>query len=258
MRFVTIRKDGAELAGVVTKNGVLPVKDLNRAKGTAWEEELFSLIEAQQIPRLTAWYNAGGREELEKLPGMIPKEEAVCAPLYRNPKRIFGIGLNYADHAADIGDAAPKGFPGSFFKMPDTLIGYGDEIHLPKMKEAQRTTAEAELGIIMGKDCRDVDEEHWEETIVGCTTILDMTEESILKGNDFVDGNPRYLCIAKNFPTSSIRTSQPQTSRTKIIPSCTWQRLRMHTKLSENSKDQNRHSALQRNGGSVSIWPNIC
>lgn len=201
MRFVTIRKDGAELAGVVTKNGVLPVKDLNRAKGTAWEEELFSLIEAQQIPRLTAWYNAGGREELEKLPGMIPKEEAVCAPLYRNPKRIFGIGLNYADHAADIGDAAPKGFPGSFFKMPDTLIGYGDEIHLPKMKETQRTTAEAELGIIMGKDCRDVDEEHWEEAVVGYTTILDMTEESILKGNDFVDGNPRYLCIVKNFPT---------------------------------------------------------
>lgn len=169
MRFVTIRKDGAELAGVVTKNGVLPVKDLNRAKGTAWEEDLFSLIEAQQIPRLTAWYNAGGMEKLEKLPGMIPKEEAVCAPLYRNPKRIFGIGLNYADHAADIGDAAPK-----------------------------------------------------------------------------------------NFPTSSIWISQPQTSRTKIIPSCTWQRLRMHAKLSENSKDQNRHSALQRNGGSVSIWPNIC
>lgn len=46
MRFVTIRKDGAELAGVVTKNGVLPVKDLNRAKGTVWEEDLFSLIEA--------------------------------------------------------------------------------------------------------------------------------------------------------------------------------------------------------------------
>ena len=28
-----------------------------------------------------------------------------------------------------------------------------------------------------------------------------MTEESILKGNDYVSGNPRYLCIVKNFPT---------------------------------------------------------
>ena len=53
----------------------------------------------------------------------------------------------------------------------------------------------------MGRDCRDVSEEDWQSAIVGYTTILDMTEESILKGNDFVPGNPRYLCIVKNFPT---------------------------------------------------------
>lgn len=85
--------------------------------------------------------------------------------------------------------------------MADTLIGPGDEIKLPKLKEATRTTAEAELGIILGKECRDVDEENWRDVIAGFTTILDMTEESILKGNEFVDGNPRYLTIVKNFPT---------------------------------------------------------
>lgn len=85
--------------------------------------------------------------------------------------------------------------------MADTLIGPNDDILLPKLKEAQKTTAEAELGIIMGRDCRDVPEEEWESAIVGYTTILDMTEESILKGNDFVPGNPRYLTIVKNFPT---------------------------------------------------------
>ena len=85
--------------------------------------------------------------------------------------------------------------------MADTLIGPGDEIKLPALKEAQKTTAEAELGVIMGRDCRDVSEENWQDAIVGYTTILDMTEESILKGNDFVSGNPRYLCIVKNFPT---------------------------------------------------------
>ena len=53
----------------------------------------------------------------------------------------------------------------------------------------------------MGKDCRDVSEENWQDAIVGYTTILDMTEESILKGNDYVSGNPRYLTIVKNFPT---------------------------------------------------------
>ena len=85
--------------------------------------------------------------------------------------------------------------------MADTLIGYGDEICLPKLKEACRTTAEAELGIIIGRDCRDISEENWLDVIAGFTTILDMTEESFLKGNEFLEGNPRYLTIAKNFPT---------------------------------------------------------
>ena len=162
---------------------------------------MYELICAGQIPGMTAWYNEGGKEELEKMRGMIPKEKAVYAPLYRNPRRIFGIGLNYTEHAGDIGSAAPTGFPGSFFKQADTLIGPGDEIKLPALREAQKTTAEAELGIIMGWDCRDVAEENWEQAIVGYTTVLDMTEESILKGNDYVQGNPRYLTIVKNFPT---------------------------------------------------------
>lgn len=201
MRLTSIQHSGAEVAGIVTSKGVLPVAAVNAAKGTAWKSDMMSLIQAGEIPAMTDWYNTGGRAELEGMAGLIPWEEVVCAPLYRDPKRIFGIGLNYVDHAGDIGAAAPTGFPGSFFKMADTLIGPGDEIRLPKLKEAQKTTAEAELGIIMGKDCRDVSEENWQDAIVGYTTILDMTEESILKGNDYVSGNPRYLTIVKNFPT---------------------------------------------------------
>lgn len=201
MRLATIKYNGKELAGIVTDKGILPIAALNAAKGTAWKEEMYDLICAQQVLGLTQWYNQGGKEELETIPGLVPTEQVVYAPLYRNPRRIFGIGLNYVEHAGDIGSAAPTGFPGSFFKMADTLIGPGDEIKLPALKEAQKTTAEAELGVIMGRDCRDVSEEDWESAIVGYTTVLDMTEESILKGNDYVSGNPRYLCIVKNFPT---------------------------------------------------------
>ena len=201
MRLATIKLNNKEVAGIVAGKGILPVAELNRQTGSSWKEDMMSLIQAQEIPEMTKWYNEGGKEEIEKLDGIVPKAEVVYAPLYRNPKRIFGIGLNYVDHAGDIGSAAPQGFPGSFFKMADTLIGPGDEIHLPTLKEAQKTTAEAELGVIMGKDCRDVSEENWLDAVVGYTTILDMTEESILKGNDFVKGNPRYLCIVKNFPT---------------------------------------------------------
>jgi len=201
MRFATIKLNGSEVAGVVAANGILPIAALNAAKGTDWKTDMMSLIVAGEIPEMTAWYNDGGKDEIDKMEGLVPFDEVVYAPLYRNPKRIFGIGLNYVDHAGDIGSAAPTGFPGSFFKQADTLVGHGDDIKTPALKEAQKTTAEAELGIILGKDCRDVAEEDWEKVIVGYTTILDMTEESILKGNDYVKGNPRYLTIVKNFPT---------------------------------------------------------
>ena len=201
MRLATIKLGGAEVAGIVTEKGILPIHALNAAKGTAWKENLYDLIVEDQLKGLTNWYNEGGKEELAELSGTVPYEKVEYAPLYRNPRRIFGIGLNYVDHAGDIGSAAPQGFPGSFFKMADTLIGPGDEIHMPALKEAQKTTAEAELGVILGKDCRDVSEENWLDAVAGYTTILDMTEESILKGNEFLKGDPRYLTIAKNFPT---------------------------------------------------------
>ena len=185
MRLATIKLNGKEIAGIVTESGILPIAALNAAKGTAWREEMYELICAQQVPGLTRWYNEGGKDELETIPGLVPQDQVEYAPLYRNPRRIFGIGLNYAEHAGDIGNAPPQGFPGSFFKMADTLIGPGDEIQLPTLKEAQKTTAEAELGVIMGRDCRDVAQEDWQSAIVGYTTILDMTEESILKGNDY-------------------------------------------------------------------------
>ncbi len=200
MRFATIKNNGKEEAGIVSPKGIVTIANLNKICNINYDTDLYELICAGSIPKMVKWFKNGGNVTLNNMES-IPFEKVVYGPLYRNPKRIFGIGLNYVDHAGDIGSAVPKGFAGSFFKMPDTLIGPNDEIRLPKLKEAQRTTAEAELGIIMGKDCRDVSLENWQDAIVGYTTILDMTEESILKGNDYVSGNPRYLTIVKNFPT---------------------------------------------------------
>ena len=201
MRLSTIKLNGEEIAGIVTNKGVIPLRAINAATNSAWEEDMFSLIKADHVKPLTDWYNDGGKYELDEMPGIVAKKDVVYAPLYRTPPHIFGIGLNYVDHAGDIGDAAPQGFPGSFFKFADTLIGPGDEIHLPMLKESTKVTAEAELGIIFSKKCRDVSEENWRDVIAGFTTILDMTEESFLKGNEYINGNPRYLTICKCFPT---------------------------------------------------------
>lgn len=195
MRLATIYTQGKELAGIVIPGGIYPIQTLNTYKGTAWKTDMMALIQAEEIPGLTYWYNHGGKEEIDLLPGVIPYEHVQYAPLYRNPQRIFGIGLNYADHAGDLGEQAPVGFPGSFYKPASTIIGYGDEIHIPRMAEAQKTTAEAELGIILGKDCKFIDESDWQQYVVGYTTILDMTEESILRQN------PRFLTLVKGFDT---------------------------------------------------------
>ncbi len=194
MRVATIKIDGGEFAGIVANRGIVPVAEVNRVKETDWETGLYELICTEQLKGLTTWYNDGGKEELETME-CVPFEKVQYAPLYRNPQRIFGIGLNYVDHAGDLGEGAPKTFPGSFYKPASCIAGPGDEICIPALPEAEKTTGEAELGIIMGKKCKYIEEDAWEDYIAGYTTILDMTEESILRQN------PRFLTLVKGFDT---------------------------------------------------------
>jgi 2-keto-4-pentenoate hydratase/2-oxohepta-3-ene-1,7-dioic acid hydratase in catechol pathway len=77
---------------------------------------------------------------------------------------------------------------------PDTaIIGYGDEIRIPMLSE--KTTAEAELGVVIGRRCKDVPREKWMEVVAGFTTVIDVTAEDILRRN------PRYLTMSKSFDT---------------------------------------------------------
>ena len=194
MRLATIKLNGTEQAAVVTARGVVTVETLNKVKNTSWLTQMYDMICEEEIPEMTKWYNDGGKEELESM-DYIPFEQVQYGPLYRNPQRIFGIGLNYKDHAGDLGEGAPVGFPGSFYKPASCIAGPGDNVCIPALEEAKKTTGEAELGIIMGKKCKFIEEKDWQDYIVGYTTILDMTEESILRLN------PRYLTIVKGFDT---------------------------------------------------------
>jgi 2-keto-4-pentenoate hydratase/2-oxohepta-3-ene-1,7-dioic acid hydratase in catechol pathway len=96
-------------------------------------------------------------------------------------------------HAADLAEKAPSDEPASFMKPDTTIIGPGDLIHIPLQSE--KTTGEAELGIILGRECKNVPEKDWLSAVAGFTTILDMTAEDILRRN------PRYLTRAKSFDT---------------------------------------------------------
>ncbi len=192
MRLATIKLNGAEVAAIVTAAGVVPVEEVNKKLNQDWPTDMLEIITSGQLEKLNDWYRAGGKEKVEALDA-IPREKAVFAPLYRRPRKIWGIGLNYVDHASDLAEKAPNEEPASFMKPDTAIIGHMDTIKIPLQSE--KTTAESELGVIFGKQCKDVEREDWLSVVAGFTTIIDMTTEDILRKN------PRFLTRAKSFDT---------------------------------------------------------
>ena len=183
MRLASIQLDGKEEAAVMTEQGIVPVKTVNAQHGYAWPTDLFSLIHQGLSTKLL---------DLASETPALELNEVQFGPLYRHPRKIWGIGLNYREHAKDLGAPYPTE-PASFIKGDQTIIGSGDTIELPP--QSQRVTAEAELGVIIGRVCRNVSEEEAEEYIAGVCLIIDMTAEDILQRN------PRFLTRSKNFDT---------------------------------------------------------
>lgn len=193
MRLATIRLNDSETAAIVTSGGVIPVEAVNRLFKKSWPINMFEIIQTGALDEMNAWYRAGGRTAIETSDSIIKKGEVKFAPLYRHPRKIWGIGLNYVDHAGDLSEKAPTVAPASFAKFDTTVIGPGDQIKIPVQSE--KTTAEAELGIILGKQCKDIEEKDWLSVVAGFTTLIDMTAEDILRIN------PRFLTRSKNFDT---------------------------------------------------------
>ena len=192
MRLASIEIGGDEVAAVVWAGGALPVAELLDPGG--WPADLFSLLENGRLEDLRRSWNALSEAELRDLAGRaVPVDDLSYAPLYRRPRKIWGIGLNYVEHAGDLDESAPSEEPASFMRPDTTIIGPGDGIRLPE--GIGRVTAEAELAVIIGREAKDVSEEEAPSIIAGFTTVLDMTAEDVLRKN------PRYLTRAKSFDT---------------------------------------------------------
>ena len=191
MRLTSLRMDGAEPAALVRPSGAVPLRSVNEAFGTSWPGTVQELLEGGQIDALRDWVAAADAAKLDGL--ALPQDGLSYAPLYRRPRKIWGIGLNYVEHAADLSEKAPSTEPASFLKPDTAIIGPGDPIRIPP--QSQRTTAEGELGVVIGRECKDVDEADAPSVVAGFTTIVDMTAEDIL------EKNPRYLTRSKSFDT---------------------------------------------------------
>ncbi|NIM51279.1 MAG: fumarylacetoacetate hydrolase [Gemmatimonadales bacterium] len=194
MRLATLRIGKDEEACFVTDQGFVPIAAVNTALDTDWPEGILPLIGKGTLDVLNTWYRDEGKEKLDQMVEQaISANKAVLAPLYRRPRKIWGIGLNYVEHAADLSEVAPTTAPASFMKPDTTIIGYGDSIEIPL--QSSRTTAEAELGVVIGRLSKNVEQEDWLRSVAGFTTIIDVTAEDILRQN------PRYLTMSKSFDT---------------------------------------------------------
>lgn len=194
MRLATLKRDGSEEAYVLTSAGLIALRSLNAKDRTDWPVEMLPLLESGRLDDLRCTFDQDGpRWACDLAAEAVDPATAPYAPLYRRPRKLWGIGLNYRAHAADLDEKAPSSEPASFLKPDTALIGPGDTIKLPKL--SQKTTGEAELAIIFGRTCRDVPKDDWLSVVAGFTCVLDMTAEDILRRN------PRNLTQCKSFDT---------------------------------------------------------
>ncbi|HEY2725141.1 MAG TPA: fumarylacetoacetate hydrolase family protein [Pseudonocardiaceae bacterium] len=88
------------------------------------------------------------------------------------PTKIIGIGKNYADHASEMGSAAPAN-PIMFLKPNTTVIGPGAPIKLPA--DSEQVDYEGELALVIGRPCRDVPAAQASGVLLGATVGNDVT-----------------------------------------------------------------------------------
>lgn len=116
------------------------------------------------------------------------------------PSKIVCIGLNYRDHAEESGMDVPDR-PMLFLKGPNTVAGHGDSISLPSDKE--RIDHEAELAVVIDRQCRNVSRDDAMDVVRGFTCLNDLSnrddqeiEQNWIRGKAFDGAAPMGPCLA--------------------------------------------------------------
>jgi 2,4-didehydro-3-deoxy-L-rhamnonate hydrolase len=109
--------------------------------------------------------------EIDSLP--VITEDVRIGACVGNVGKFICIGLNYADHAAEANMAIPEE-PIVFTKWSSAVCGPNDDIVKPR--NSTKMDWEIELGIVIGKPAKYVDEADAEEHIAGYCLINDVSE----------------------------------------------------------------------------------
>jgi 2-keto-4-pentenoate hydratase/2-oxohepta-3-ene-1,7-dioic acid hydratase in catechol pathway len=92
------------------------------------------------------------------------------------PSKIVAVGLNYKDHAREMGKKIPEE-PLLFLKSPSALNHPGGDVVYPPA--AQRLDYEAELAVVIGRVAKNVKEKDARSAIFGYTCINDVTARDL-------------------------------------------------------------------------------
>ena len=160
MKLVRYGRPGAEKPGVIGADGKL------RALGKIVEDITPDVLAAASLKRLR-------KLDVQRLPVVSGRPRVGC-PLAGIGKMVC-IGLNYTDHAAEVGLALPKE-PTLFIKANSAITGPDDPIVRPR--DAAKLDYEVELAAVIGRDARYVDEANALDHVAGYCIVNDVSERA--------------------------------------------------------------------------------
>ena len=89
------------------------------------------------------------------------------------PGKFIAIGLNFSDHAVETG-AKPPSEPIIFMKATSSISGPNDNIEIPNY--SKKLDWEVELGLVIGKDAKNIPENNSQDYILGYCLVNDVSE----------------------------------------------------------------------------------
>ncbi|HET6993694.1 MAG TPA: fumarylacetoacetate hydrolase family protein [Chitinophagaceae bacterium] len=102
----------------------------------------------------------------------VPEYDLVAGPCVPYPSKIICIGLNYRKHAIESGMGIPA-VPVVFSKFSNTLAMYGEDI--PLGSTGEQFDYEVELGVVIGKKCKDVNKSEALDYVLGYCVSNDLS-----------------------------------------------------------------------------------
>jgi 2-keto-4-pentenoate hydratase/2-oxohepta-3-ene-1,7-dioic acid hydratase in catechol pathway len=145
-------EDGVETLGVKTPAGVVDVRSASQILGLPAPFSLDELLQDGGAADLDALVS----EALKQGVAIIADEASIRhGRLFANPGKIVCVGLNYRQHAEEVGQAAPR-VPILFNKYNNALAAANSTVRLPARDVAYKIDYETELLVVIGRAARDV------------------------------------------------------------------------------------------------------